>query len=111
MNCFAAKRTFEYKKKLAYGEIIPKKIDHTEYIKSAKIIQRAWRRYTARRNMRKRVARLEEILGMTIPSWQCHKVFAMDEENFKRRRALIPTFAEQTEKAISDERARVTALI
>ncbi|EFN79071.1 IQ and AAA domain-containing protein ENSP00000340148 [Harpegnathos saltator] len=102
-----AKRIFEYKEKVAYGDIIPKMIDRAEYIESAKIIQCAWRRYIARKDIRKKIARLEEALGMTIPSWQCRKVFTRDEENFKRRRAIIPVFTEQTEKTICDKRARL----
>lgn len=103
-----ARREFEYRRKLAFGWIVPKKIDQTENVEAAKTIQRAWRRYVARRDTRKRIARLEEVLGMTIPSWQCRKVFETDEESFKRRRALIPAFAERTEKTTDDERARVT---
>lgn len=44
---------------------------------------------------------------MTIPSWSSREVFVKDEENFKRRRALMPAFAARTKRVINDERARV----
>lgn len=92
---------------MASGEIIPKKIDHAKYIKSVITIQRAWRRYAARKATRKRIRRLEEALGMTIPSWQSYEVFAKDQENFQHRRALMAVFDARTKKAINDERTRV----
>lgn len=101
------KRTYDYDKKVQFGEIVPRKIDRSKYIKSVVTIQRAWRRYAARKAMKKRIARLEEALDMTIPSWQCHKTFTKNEENFQRRRALMPIYEAHTKKAISDERTRV----
>lgn len=101
------KRIFDYNKKVRRGEIIPRKLDRIKYIKSAVTIQRAWRRYVARKAMKKRIARLEEALGMTIPSWRCRKAIAKDEENFQRRRALMPVFDARTKKTIDDERIRV----
>lgn len=92
---------------MKFGEIIPRKLDHTRFIKLVMMIQRAWRRYAARKAMRKRIARLEEALDMTIPSWRCRKTIAKDDDNFQRRRALMPGFDAQIKKAISDERMRV----
>ncbi|EZA61609.1 hypothetical protein DMN91_004111 [Ooceraea biroi] len=108
-RCHAAnvKRVFDYNKKVALGEIIPKKIDRAKYVKSAVTIQRAWRRYAARKATKKRIARLEAILGMTVPSRPSRETIAKDEQNFQRRRALIPTFDARTAKAISDERTRL----
>jgi len=104
---FTVKRTYDYNKKVRSGEIIPKKIDRIRYIKSAMTIQHAWRRNAAKRAMRKRIARLEEALDMTISSWRCNKIIAKDDDNFQRRRALMPVFDAHTKKAISDERTRV----
>jgi len=104
---FSVKRIYDYNNKVRSGEIIPKKIDRIKYIKSAVTIQRAWRRYVARKAMKKRIARLEETLGMTVPSWQCNKIIAKDDDNFQRRRALIPMFDLRTKKAINDERTKV----
>ncbi|XP_072760496.1 dynein regulatory complex protein 11 isoform X2 [Anoplolepis gracilipes] len=101
------KRIYDYNRKVATGHIIPKKIDRAKYIKSAITIQRAWRRYAARKAMKKRIARLEEVLGMTTPSWQSRKTIAKDEENFQRQRTQIPVFEAHTKKAISDERTRL----
>lgn len=98
---------YDYNKKVRSGEIIPRKIDRIRYIKSAVMIQRAWRRYAARKAMRKRIAHLEEALGMTIPSWRCRKTIVKDDDNFQRRRALMPVFDAHTKKAINDERTRV----
>ncbi|XP_070163305.1 dynein regulatory complex protein 11 isoform X2 [Polyergus mexicanus] len=101
------KRIYDYNKKVAFGEIVPRKIDRSKYVKSAIIIQCAWRQYAARKATKKRIARLEEALDMTIPSWQCHKTIAKNEENFQRRRALMPVFEAHTKKTISDERTRL----
>lgn len=107
LNCFVVKRAYDYDKKVEFGEIVPIKIDRSKYIKSVETIQRAWRRYAARKATKKRIARLEEILNMTIPSWQCRKTFIKDEENFQRQRDLMPIYEAHTKKAISDERMRV----
>ncbi|XP_011264508.2 dynein regulatory complex protein 11 [Camponotus floridanus] len=101
------KRIFDYNKKIASGMIVPRKIDRSRYIKSAITIQRAWRRYAARKAMKRRIARLEEALGMIIPSWQSRKTIAKDEENFQRRRALMPIFEAHTKKTTSEERTRL----
>ncbi|XP_018307729.1 IQ and AAA domain-containing protein 1 [Mycetomoellerius zeteki] len=101
------KRIYDYNKKVRSGEIIPKKIDRVRYIKSAVTIQRAWRRYAARKAMKKRIARLEEALDMMISSWRCNKTIAKDDDNFQRRRALMPVFDARTKKAISDERIKL----
>ncbi|KAL6442102.1 hypothetical protein ACFW04_002427 [Cataglyphis niger] len=108
-RCIGAdvKRTYDYDKKVEFGEIVPIKIDRSKYIKSVETIQRAWRRYAARKATKKRIARLEEILDMTIPSWQCRKTFTKDEENFQRRRALMSIYEVHTKRAISDERTRL----
>lgn len=104
---FAVKDIFDYNKKVRFGEIIPKKISRTRYIKSVITVQRAWRRFAARKTMRKRIARLEEVLGMTIPSWQSRRTIAKDDDNFQRRRTLMPGFDARIKKAISDKRTRV----
>lgn len=98
---------FDYNKKVRSGDIIPRIIDRIRYIKAAVTIQRAWQRYAARKAMRKRIARLEEALGMTIPSWRCRKTIVKDDDNFQRRRALMPVFDAHTKKAINDEYTRV----
>ncbi|KYN40728.1 IQ and AAA domain-containing protein 1 [Trachymyrmex septentrionalis] len=102
-----AERIYDYNKKVRHGEIIPKKIDFAKYIKSTVTIQRAWRRYAARIAMKKRIARLEEALGMTTPSWRYNKTIAKDDDNFQRRRALMPVFDERMKKANSDERTKL----
>lgn len=106
----SVKRMYDYNKKVRTGEIIPRKIDRIKYMKSVVTIQRAWRRYAARKAMRQRIARLEDALGMTIPSWRYRETIAKDDDNFQRRRALMPVFDARTKKAISDERTRVNFL-
>ena len=71
------------------GLIVPKKIDKDTYINAAKTIQRAWRRYAARKKLKNRIARTEELLGMTIPSWRNQEVFKKDKENFEKKLALM----------------------
>lgn len=61
--------------------------------------------------MGKRIARLEEVLDMTIPSWQSRKIIVEDNDNFQRRRALMLMSDVHLKKAISDERMRVIFLI
>lgn len=104
---FLVKRLYDYNKKLVIGEIVTKKIDRDKYIKSAITIQRAWRRFAARKAARERIEYLEEILGMTIPSWYSNKVFEQNNDNFHRRQAMIPISAAQIKKTINDEHIRV----
>lgn len=101
---------FDYNVKVRTGEITLRKVERAKYIESAVKIQRAWRRYITRKNTRKRIARLEEVLGMTIPSWRSRETFAKDEQNFQRRRALMPAYDAHVEAAFSDERTRVKML-
>ncbi|XP_028047740.1 dynein regulatory complex protein 11 isoform X2 [Monomorium pharaonis] len=108
-RCYGAdvKRIYDYNKKVRMREIIPRKIARTRYIKSTVTIQRAWRRYAARRAMKKRIARLEEALGMTISNWRCRETIAKDDDNFQQRRALMPIFDARIKKTISDERTKL----
>lgn len=96
-----------YNKNVAMGLIVPKKIDTATYINAAKTIQRAWRRYAARKKLRNRIARTEELLGMTVPSWRNKEVFKKDKENFEKKLALMSVFANETAKAREKEQARV----
>ncbi|CAL7945569.1 unnamed protein product [Xylocopa violacea] len=100
-------RMYHYNKKLETGEIVPKKLHKSTYTNAAKTIQRAWRRYAARKRLRNRIAQKEELLGMTIPSWKSRQVFLKDEENFQKKLTLMSTFADKIVKASQDERARI----
>ncbi|XP_076235071.1 IQ and AAA domain-containing protein 1-like [Calliopsis andreniformis] len=100
-------RIYKFSMRVQAGMIVPKKTTRSTYEKAAKVIQRAWRRYAARKRMKKRINRVEELLGMTIPSWKDEGVFLKDKENFQKRLEMIPTFAAQTVKAAEEERARL----
>lgn len=100
-------QTQKYNKDVTMGLIVPKKIDKDTYINAAKTIQRAWRRYAARKKLKNRIARTEELLGMTIPSWRNQEVFKKDKENFEKKLALMSVFADKTAKATEKEEARV----
>lgn len=58
--------------------------------------------------MRNRIARTEELLGMTIPSWKSQEVFEKDKQNFQKKLTLMPVFADRITKETEKERARVT---
>ncbi|XP_076633682.1 IQ and AAA domain-containing protein 1-like [Colletes latitarsis] len=100
-------RLNEYKRKLETGEIVPKKLKKSTFENAAKTIQRAWKRHVAKKTRKERIACMEELLGMTIPSWKCDKVFIKDKENFQKKLEMMPPFAARIEKATKDERARL----
>ncbi|XP_043785577.1 IQ and AAA domain-containing protein 1-like isoform X2 [Apis laboriosa] len=97
----------KYHKNVAMGLIIPKKIDKATYLNAVKTIQRAWRTYAAKKKLKNRIARTEELLGMTIPSWKNQEVFKKDKENFEKKLALMSVFADETAKATEKEQARL----
>ncbi|XP_076751560.1 IQ and AAA domain-containing protein 1-like [Xylocopa sonorina] len=100
-------RMYRYNKKLETGEIVPKKLHKTAYTNAAKTIQRAWRRYAARKRLQNRIAEKEKLLGMTIPSWKSRQVILKDEENFQKKLTLMSTFADKIVKTNQNERARI----
>lgn len=61
----------------------------------------------AKKRLKDRNKRLEEFLGMTIPSWKSQDVFLKDKENFQKKLTLMPTFAEKVATVTEKERARV----
>lgn len=73
-------------------------------------IQKAWRSYLVRKSLKKKMNRLETLLGMTIPSWKSHDVFNQDEKNFQRRLALQPLAVEKIEKTVANKKDRVMIL-
>ena len=86
-------RMYNYQRKVQTGEIVPTKTSKAAKQKAAGTIQRAWRRYVAKKRMKKRLERLEELLEITVPRRKCDKVFAKDRENFWKRLEMIPTIA------------------
>lgn len=103
----AVERMYNYQRKIQTGEIVPKKTPNAVKQKAARTIQRAWMRYMAKKRMKKRVERLEELLEITVPRGNCDKVFAKDRENFWKRLEVIPTITAGIEKAAEEDRARV----
>ena len=89
------------------GEIDPKMESETDKISAAITIQKAWRSYLARNSLQKKMKRVEELLGMTIPSWKPHEVFDRDEENFKRRLALQPLAVQNVIDRTTNEKTQV----
>ncbi|XP_017798509.1 PREDICTED: IQ and AAA domain-containing protein 1-like [Habropoda laboriosa] len=100
-------RMYNYNKKLESGEIVPKKLHREVYMNAAKTIQRAWRRYKAKKRMKKRIEIKEELLGMTIPSWKSNEILDKDREDFQRKLTLMPRFADRIVKATENERTRL----
>lgn len=103
---------YEYKKTVEIDETAQSmKIDKETCIKAIVVIQRAWRRYAARKDFKRKINRLEELLDMTIPSWKPQDISNRDEENFQRRLEMIPIYAKQAEKITQDESIRVRFMI
>ncbi|XP_015179536.1 PREDICTED: IQ and AAA domain-containing protein 1-like [Polistes dominula] len=103
---------YEYKRKLETGDTAPPmKFDKATYIKAIVIIQRAWRTFAARKDFKRKLNRLEEILDMTIPSWKSLDIYQRDEEIFQKRLQIIPTYAARTEKMFHDERIRLLKMV
>ncbi|KAK2577260.1 hypothetical protein KPH14_003400 [Odynerus spinipes] len=107
-----AQMVYEYKRKLEAGEMEPQaKLEKFAYIRAIVMMQRAWRRYAARKELRNRIDRLEDKLDMTIPSWKPRDIQKRDEEIFQRRLEIMPSYAAQTEKAVHDERIRLLKMV
>ncbi|KAI4490917.1 hypothetical protein M0802_010591 [Mischocyttarus mexicanus] len=107
-----AQLAYEYKINIETGVMVPPmKFDKATYIKAIVIMQRAWRTFAARRDLKRRINRLEEILDMTIPSWKSLDINQRDEEIFQNRLQIIPTYAGQTEKILHDERIRLLKMV
>ncbi|CAD1477416.1 unnamed protein product, partial [Heterotrigona itama] len=102
-----AQRMYNYNKKIQMGLTTVKKLHKSTYENAAKTIQRTWRIYAARKKMRNRIERTEELLGMTIPSWKSQDVFKKDRENFQKKLTLMPRFANEIMKVTEKERARL----
>ncbi|XP_043508680.1 IQ and AAA domain-containing protein 1-like [Frieseomelitta varia] len=102
-----AQRMHNYNKKVEMGFIVPKKLHKSTYENAAETIQRAWRIHVARKKMRNRNERTEELLGIAIPSWKSQDVFKKDRENFQKKLTLMPGFANEIIKATEKERARL----
>ncbi|XP_046143375.1 IQ and AAA domain-containing protein 1-like [Osmia bicornis bicornis] len=96
-----------YNRKLQMGEIMPKKMSIATFVFAARTIQRAWRRYLAKKKMKKRADRVEELLDMTIPSWKSEKVFVKDKESFQKKLELMPGFVDRVTKTTDDNRAKL----
>ncbi|KAL2740635.1 IQ and AAA domain-containing protein 1-like [Vespula squamosa] len=103
---------YEYKKKVQNDEKDPStKVDKEEYIEAIVIIQRAWRRFAARKDLNRRINHLEELLDMTIPSWKPQDISKRDEEIFQRRLEIIPIYAAETERTTQDESIRLLKIV
>ncbi|XP_046493025.1 IQ and AAA domain-containing protein 1-like [Neodiprion pinetum] len=101
------KRTSDYKKKLANGELVEVKHDKRTKVKAVVTMQKWWRSYATRIHLKERTDRLEAVLGMSIPSWKPHQVFDRDAENFKRIQSMQPVYAAATLAATYAENARL----
>ncbi|XP_043505709.1 dynein regulatory complex protein 11-like [Polistes fuscatus] len=103
---------YEYKRKLETGDTAPlTTFDKATYIEAIVIIQRAWRTFAARKDFKRKLNRLEEILDMTIPSWKSPDIYQRDKEIFQKRLRIIPTYAARTEKMFRDERIRLLKMV
>ncbi|XP_033207844.1 dynein regulatory complex protein 11-like isoform X2 [Belonocnema kinseyi] len=102
-----AQRQYMYDQKLRMGEIDPKMESESRKMSAAITIQKAWRSYLARKSLKKKMNRVEELLGMTIPSWKPHEIFDRDEENFQRRLALQPLAVKKIQERTNNERAKL----
>ncbi|KAK1124363.1 hypothetical protein K0M31_006730 [Melipona bicolor] len=102
-----AQRMYNYNKKVQMGFIIVKKLHKSTYENAAKTIQQTWRIHAARKKMKNRIERTEELVGMTIPSWKSQDVIEKDRENFQKKLTLIPGFANEIMKMTEKEQARL----
>ncbi|XP_076391231.1 IQ and AAA domain-containing protein 1-like isoform X2 [Megachile rotundata] len=102
-----AQRIYNYNKKIQAGQIVPKKMSRVTFVTAARTIQRAWRSYLAKKKMKKRRDRIEELLDMTIPSWKSREILAKDEENFQKRLESMPLSVVRVSKMTDDTRARL----
>ncbi|XP_051153442.1 IQ and AAA domain-containing protein 1-like isoform X2 [Leptopilina boulardi] len=103
-----AERQFNYENKLRKGEIEPKMDNESRKMSATITIQKAWRSYLVRKSLKKKMNRLETLLGMTIPSWKSHDdVFNQDEKNFQQRLALQPLAVEKIEKTVANEKNKL----
>ncbi|XP_076642535.1 dynein regulatory complex protein 11 [Halictus rubicundus] len=96
-----------YRRKLELGEVVPKKFPRETFERAAKTIQGAWGRYLKRKKQNKRMNRLEELIGMSIPSWKCNHVLAKDRENFQKKLDQIPVYAKRVEDTTQDHRTKL----
>lgn len=111
MFFFQAERQFNYENKLRKGEIEPKMDNESRKMSATITIQKAWRSYLVRKSLKKKMNRLETLLGMTIPSWKSHDdVFNQDEKNFQQRLALQPLAVEKIEKTVANEKNKVITI-
>lgn len=108
---YTVERISNFNRKVQFGLIVPKKTSRSTYEKAARTIQRAWRRHTARKNLKKKIGRIEELLGMTIPSWKSDETFLIDKENFQKRLQMIPPIAADVVTAAEEERTKVIVLL
>ncbi|XP_076292802.1 IQ and AAA domain-containing protein 1-like [Lasioglossum baleicum] len=100
-------RMGEYRKRLARGEIVPKKLPMEIFERAARVIQRAWWRYLRRKKQKKRMNRLEELIGMSIPSRKSDHILAKDRENFQKKLEHIPAFAKRVEETTQEHRTKL----
>lgn len=96
-----------YRRKVEIGEIVPKMYSKATYEIAARTIQRAWRTCMKKRIRKKRMDRLEQLIGMSIPSWKSDHVLAKDRENFQRKLDMMPVYADRVERVTEDHRTKV----
>ncbi|KAF7411537.1 hypothetical protein HZH66_000433 [Vespula vulgaris] len=103
---------YKYKKRVQIDETnASTKVDKETNNKAVVIIQRAWRRYAARKDFKRRINHLEELLDMTIPSWKPQDISKRDEEIFQNRLAIMPIYASETEQITQDESIRLLKMV
>ncbi|KOX74351.1 Putative IQ and AAA domain-containing protein 1-like [Melipona quadrifasciata] len=102
-----AQRMYNYNKKVQMGFIVVKKLHKSTYENAAKTIQQTWRIHAARKKMKNRIERTEELLGMTIPSWKSQDVIKKDRKNFQKKLTLMPGFANEIMKMTEKQQARL----
>ncbi|XP_033336413.2 IQ and AAA domain-containing protein 1-like [Megalopta genalis] len=96
-----------YRRRLQFGEIVPKKLPRDTFERAARIIQRAWWNYMKRKKLKKRMYRLEELLGAAAPRHKSDHVLVKDRENFQRKLDQMPVFVNRVEQATQDHRAKL----
>nr|XP_031829606.1 IQ and AAA domain-containing protein 1-like [Nomia melanderi] len=96
-----------YRRKVEIGEIVPKMYSKATYEIAARTIQRAWRNYMKKRIRKKRMDRLEQLIGMSIPSWKSDHVLAKDRENFQRKLDMMQVYADRVERVTEDHRTKL----
>ncbi|XP_058792644.1 IQ and AAA domain-containing protein 1-like [Phymastichus coffea] len=97
----------ELRARLAMDELRPRTATPAEQTRAASVIQRGWRRLRARLHFERRIEQLEELLGMTMPSWRPRDAQLLGELAFRERLDMQLRAAELRDREVAAQRERL----